>query len=196
VPAADRDRLGDLLPARALELMRGVPRRRDAVAIPSDADLVEFLRSSCSTEVESAGVIGDGWFTRVSGDPWQVKVEPARFTWHSHPAGHAYFSIEDFITFRAMNGAWHLLVTPTSWCVYMATGQPRIELPDRSIVTGPPTLRMRRCARWIEQALGVEPSEVEHARLCELFNVRRFDSIAAIAEAALRCDDAGGARRS
>ena len=196
MPVGSWIRLIDLLPAGALELMRGMPRRRDALAMPSGADFVDFLRSCSATEVESAGVIGDGWFTCSAGEMRQAPADTARFTWHSHPAGQAYFSIEDFITFRAMNGAWHLLVTPTSWCVYMATGQPRIEPRDRSIVTGPPTLRMRRCARWIEQVLGVEPSEVEHARLCELFSVRRFDTIAAIAEAALRRDDAGGARRS
>lgn len=185
MPVDSRIRLIDLLPAGALELMRGVPRRRDAVAIPSDAALVELLRSSGSPEVESAGLIGDGWITRVSGDAWQVKADPGRFTWHSHAEGPAVFSIEDFLVFHAIGGVWHLLVTPSAWCVYVAVEAPRVDLPVRSMLDSPPTLRMRRAARWAEETFGVGPSEVLHERVCRHFGLRRFDAVATIADASI-----------
>lgn len=185
MPVDSRIRLIDLLPAGALELMRGMPRRRDAIAIPRDADLVEFLRSSGSTELESAGLIGDGWITRVSGDPWQVRAESGRFTWHSHAAGPAVFSIEDFLVFHAIGGVWHLLVTPSEWCVYIAAQAPRGAVPDRSILTGPPTLRMRRAARWAEKTLGSDLTSIKHDRVCEHFGLRRCDALATIADASI-----------
>ncbi|MFM1833065.1 MAG: hypothetical protein RLZZ461_1381 [Planctomycetota bacterium] len=183
--ADSRVRLLDLMPTGALELLRGTSHRRDAVSVPSDADFVDALRSSGSPGIESAGTIGDGWFTQVSGDSWQVKASSGRFTWHSHAEGPAVFSVEDFLVFHTIGGAWHLLVTPSAWCVYLVVEAPRVELPIRSVLHSPPTLRMRRAARWAEETFGVGPPEVLHQRMCRQLGVRRFEAVAPIAGVSL-----------
>ncbi len=189
MPAARRIQAVELLPHGLMEGWRSAIHPSGARSLAAEADLLETLRSEMSPDRESAGSIGDGWFTCASGDARQVRAERSPFTWHSHPSGPAIFSIEDFATFRLMDGRWHLLVTPTSWCVYLAVGAPVIAMPEPATLVGPPMLRARRWTRWLEQVLGGDPDQLDHARLCELFGVRRFDSIEALAGVVDRRDE-------
>jgi hypothetical protein len=158
--------------AEARRSLRGVARHPAAIGFDGIDDLLSKIRGRALEGTEIGGLIGDGWFTMSAGEAHGVPATRGVFTWHRHTSGPALFSIEDFATFRAIGGRWHLLTTPEGWCVYAVTGPARVSPPAVG-GTCPPTLRMRRWHRWAEDAFGRSIEEIDDAALCRAFGVRR-----------------------
>lgn len=153
-------------------MLRRLPRPRGAVGFERFDDLLSHTRRLVSPEREAGGVVGDGWLTLTSGEATAVTATVGMFTWHRHPSGAARFSVGDFATFRIIGGRWHLLATPTDWCVYEVLGPPRVKVPR--IDTGcPPTLRKRRLDRWAESVFGLRAEDIGDDRLCLAFGLAR-----------------------
>ena len=126
-------------------------------------ELMSLARRYPSQEV--SGALGINWVSWSPGGRDSALADSTRIvTWHSHPPGLPFFSVEDWLTFSTSKACASVLLWGSNAAVYARTGKSPATVFEPAQLRAYPALSLQAFSRQIGMTGDIRPSGERAAR--------------------------------